>query len=196
MDSHVRKSRGDHQKSLVYLKGLHGDDGAEVADSRVVKESRRLREAIQPEEENQVFLAYQCMRGNMTSVDFAIVAKAVFVLGGQVSQNYASARFYREVQEVASQCLFETLLQCVRTSPVLCVQCDEGQEGHFVIRVNYLDADFKARSSFWELRIMGAKNHQSLCQAIMESFCCEGRLLRSEFGHKLLACVKCQNNFS
>ena len=184
LHAHTSKSTGAHQKAVAYFKALEGDDAAVGDAPPQPYRGKRLRQAIQPEEENQIFLAYQCLRSNLTSYDYGMIAKTVYALGGQISANYMSKRFYREVQDVASSLLFESLVASLKESPVFCLNCDEGQEGHFVIRIQYLDAGMKARNAFWELRILAQKKHDNLCNAILDSFCAPGRLSREEFGNK------------
>lgn len=187
IDSHQAKRAGDHSRAIQFLKDNVMCKEAEAPEA--VGAPSRAREKVQPTEENQIFLAYTCLRAGLTGVDYETIADAAYKTDAVVPAIYASRRFYKQIQEVAAESLLKATCDAVRASPVLSLSCDEGPHGHLVIRTSYLDKDYLPRSTFWEMRFLAQKNHEALCEAILDSLTgASGRLLRSELGSKFLDC--------
>ena len=102
-----------------------------------------------------------------------------------------------EVTDACDVVLFRQVLDVVKASPVVSIGCDEGSrsKSFFVIRVHYLDGDFRPHTLFWQVHRLYVKDHKSLFDAIIQSFTqppgspwsASDMFTREEFLRKLVA---------
>ena len=199
IDRHVSKTRGDHAKAVAWKKAqistASSAEGApELPGLRGHQEALKTCRTDELQE-NAVYLGYECIRAGLTGEQYAVIAKAAYRLGATLPNAYATGAAYAEMIDASGFRLFADVISCVKGSPALAVNADEGQ-GHLSLRVNYLDtATFEPKTDFFQIRKVQSLDHEGLCNAVITAFTepptdklCEADMLsKRELAEKLVA---------
>ena len=166
MERHTSRSGGDHSRALAFFK-------EEMADLVVEVQPQQPRKASTSDaEQNLVYLAYLCLQMGLSGCQYQKIAHACHRVGAAIPNSHLGQRFYRDLTDAAGVFLFKQVLELLRSSPVISVNCDEGVlgSGFFVIRVHCLGKNGPV-SAFYQARLLHSKTADDLCAEVLRAFC-------------------------